>query len=503
MKSNIFLAGLAATILLVSGCSDSASTRIDEPEETILAQVGDKTISVNEFIRRAEYTMRPEYCMRDNYVHKKIVLNSLIAEKLFSLAGGPNPELADHEEFQAFLRGRKEQAMRRLLIHDETDEDLQVDTAAIRNAFQRAGRTYQVRYINIPENRYLESHAARVKSDGRLSGVYRELYGPGEIPEKKVTWQDASLQPLHEALYAQPVAKSDIIGPVRSVDGVVTFMKVTGWTDRKVISDTDIRDRWNTVRERLEGYEVAERFDAYVSEIMAGKRLEFNREIFFTLVELFAPVYLRDEEEKEAMANAVFWDKQAGEEIFDNVQESIDKYRDFPLLQIDGEIWTVHNFVEAQKSHPLVFRTKSLTRKNFAKQFKLAIVDLVRDQYLTEAAYRRGYDQINIVERDLAMWSDHMESLAHRNQYLRDTGFNKSFGKHYMQAIEEHLNPYVDELQDRYSKQIAINYEAFEKIQLSRIDMFATLENVPYPVAVPSFPVLTTDHRLDYGDIIN
>ena len=43
----------------------------EEQKEVILARVGDKTISLNEFIRRAEYTIRPPYCKGDNNIHKK------------------------------------------------------------------------------------------------------------------------------------------------------------------------------------------------------------------------------------------------------------------------------------------------------------------------------------------------------------------------------------------------------------------------------------------------
>jgi hypothetical protein len=32
--------------------------------------------------------------------------------------------------------------------------------------------------------------------------------------------------------------------------------------------------------------------------------------------------------------------------------------------------------------------------------------------------------------------------------------------------------------------------------------MFAISENVPYPVIVPDFPLLTTDHNIDYGKIL-
>ncbi len=493
---------IAIFLFLTLGCTDTVSHREAEPEETILARIGKRTISVNEFIRRAEYTMRPEYCMRDNYVHKKIVLNSLIAEKLFALEAGKNTALHANAEFQAFLRGRKEQAMRQYLQYVEAGKDVRVDTAEIRAVFKQAGRTYTVRYINIPEERYQPSLAREVRAAGDLTFLHRALYGGDDAPVKEVTWGDASAKSLHRALYGQPVRQGDVLGPLRSVDGIVTFLKVESWVDRKAISDMEIRERRDLVEERLHGYATAERFEEFVSEIMAGKRLEFNPETFYALTEIFAPLYIRDEEEKESMANAVFWKQNRDTEIFADVRESVDRYLDYPLLQVDGEIWTVADFQEAQKSHPLVFRSKQLNPQNFPVQLKLAIVDLVRDHYLTREAYRRGYHQVNIVQRDLAMWEDQMLALYHRNRYLKETGFSGSFGTQYMQAIEEYLNPYVDELQEKYGEQISINYDVFESIQLSRIDMFATLDNVPYPIAVPSFPVLTTDHRLDYGQSI-
>ena len=55
------------------------------PNNLVLAHVGDKTITIQDFIHRAEYSIRPAYCRQSNYVHKKIVLNSLIAEKLAAL----------------------------------------------------------------------------------------------------------------------------------------------------------------------------------------------------------------------------------------------------------------------------------------------------------------------------------------------------------------------------------------------------------------------------------
>ena len=52
------------------------------PEEVILARVGEKLITIQDFIRRSEYTIRPDYCKQDNYIHKKIVLNTSIMKHL-------------------------------------------------------------------------------------------------------------------------------------------------------------------------------------------------------------------------------------------------------------------------------------------------------------------------------------------------------------------------------------------------------------------------------------
>ena len=67
----------------LTNCLDKQKTTVDN--SLVLAKVGSKHITIQDFIRRAEYTIRPKYCRGANYIHKKIILNSLIAEKMLSL----------------------------------------------------------------------------------------------------------------------------------------------------------------------------------------------------------------------------------------------------------------------------------------------------------------------------------------------------------------------------------------------------------------------------------
>ena len=47
---------IGAVFMVLVSCGKQ---EIVEPKEQILVRIGDKTIAVNEFIRRAEYTVRP------------------------------------------------------------------------------------------------------------------------------------------------------------------------------------------------------------------------------------------------------------------------------------------------------------------------------------------------------------------------------------------------------------------------------------------------------------
>ena len=64
------------------------------------------------------------------------------------------------------------------------------------------------------------------------------------------------------------------------------------------------------------------------------------------------------------------------------------------------------------------------------------------------------------------------------------------------------FNDIVDSLQAEYSNKIKINMNVFEKIQLTSTDMVVAQRGLPYPIVVPSFPILTSDDRIDYGSTI-
>ncbi len=120
--------GILLMIILVS----CGKKEIPQPEEKILVKIGDKSISVDEFIRRAEYTVRPPYCRGNHNLDKKIVINSLVAEKLMAIEAGDTNAFIMNDNIQAYLRGRKEQIIRQLLYEKEGLEKVVLDTTQLK-----------------------------------------------------------------------------------------------------------------------------------------------------------------------------------------------------------------------------------------------------------------------------------------------------------------------------------------------------------------------------------
>lgn len=481
--------------LLIISCQ---KTKKQEPAEKILARIGDKTISVNEFIRRAEYTIRPVYCNNENYIHRKIILNSLIAEKLLAIEAGKENPLNNNRYFQDYLRGRKEQAMRQWLYYKDFYSKVKVEPKRVQERFALSGRTYDISYFSVSDKQLADKIAYDLQKSVDFNNIFNTISNDIELPHRKVQWSNVESTSVINALYSGDPDEGDVFGPLQD-NNTFTFIKINGWTERIQLSEKNLLQRKEDVRKQIQRQIAEKEYLQFAQEVMKGKKLQFYSNTFKSLVPLLAERYLKSPDEKKEAFNKRFW---GNEPIQQNIKENIatlEEIRPRPLFTVDDSIWTVRQFEMELIPHPLVFRKRNIQQSEFAEQLKLAIADLIRDKYITEKAYKKGYDSINVVERNLNMWQDNLTAIYYRNQWLKSKGKNEALSKSVLKVIENDLNPYIQSLQEKYSNQIEIDTDTFEKIKLSRIDSFMIQKDVPFPIMVPSFPILTTYSKLDYG----
>ncbi|KAA3660350.1 MAG: hypothetical protein DWQ10_06875 [Calditrichaeota bacterium] len=467
-----------------------------DQNEHLMVRIGDQEISIHEHIKRAEYTIRPPYCRSDNMTHRKIVLNSIIAEKLLALEAGDDNELMQLESFQNFIRGHKEQAMRQVLFQKVAYEKVELDTSEIKQVYKLAGRTYKVDFINVSDS----SLASRIRADVQAGkGTFREVaadyFGTDKIPTREVSWQSPENPEVHNALFSQPLKKGKLIGLVISSDGSALLMHVADWINRPVITDKDIQQRWSDVKEKLMDKHAQQLYSQYIGQVMKGKKVDFDRGTFIKLTEALAPFYLKQQEQKQQLLQ----DNLRNQDLTRDLEMgNISDIKEQPLLNIDGQVWTVGDFLQEVRLHPLVFQKRKYSEKEFPAQFHLAILNLIEDKYLTREAYKKGYDKSKPVVNNTNMWQDHFGAMYQRDAYLKSLGI-KLTGENYMQVIEEHLNPYIDSLQAKYGERIEVNTDAFDETKLTRVDLHVVLQGMPFPDVVPQFPLVTSDTKLDYG----
>ncbi|MBC8216278.1 MAG: hypothetical protein H8E64_07190 [Candidatus Marinimicrobia bacterium] len=493
MKFNVWILFIAFII----SCS---SPTIEN--NSILAKVGSRTITKQDFIRRAEYTLRPDYCRNSNYIHKKIILNSLIAEKLFALESEKsNSELFDNPNFKSFVQGRKEQAMRQIHYVEEFYNQTKPNSRALTAAYKMSGRTVDLTYLNMPDLNSTERLLEIITNGVSLDSAYSAIWRNEHPPQRQLNWFDRESQEIHKSVFRSEIKKGDIIGPMVTDEKTYLLIQINGWTDRPAMAESEKTQRMLDVRERLKENEAKKQYKSWVSTIMSGKQLELNPDVFPAYAERVKEYYLQSDSVKQSKFNVAIWDDPEFDFTSDLTEtkhpEKLDETN--ILFKIDGNTTTIKSFHNQLQSHPLVFRKKKMNRAAFPQQLRLAIADLVRDIEIKKYCYEKGYGTYPSVILNEQLWSDAYLARDYRHSIIESEKIKDSNPEYYASA----LNPIVDSLQAVYSKIIELNMNNFESIELTSVDMTVSQKGVPYPIMVPAFPIITTDNILNFGRRIN
>ncbi|MBN1542827.1 hypothetical protein JW992_11830 [candidate division KSB1 bacterium] len=482
-RSSGLIARVSVLVFAVCHFCLSSCGRQEPQEPKIVARIGSRVLTVDEFVRRAEYTVRPAYCRGDNTVHKKIVLNSLVAEKLLAWEAEDSSELNPDESLLLHLQARKEQAMRRI-YYQNLRSQITLTDPEIRNAYRFAGRTVELEAEAFPPDATDADQADRIDS-------VEQFDRDNEPLRRRIAWSDPVPQQVHAALFNDSLRVGQTIGPIVQVDGSALMMRVSGWSDEPALSESAVNERLQTVQKHLIDVHTTRLWAKEIWRLMRGKRLRLNPQGFDALVRLLQPLYFERDETDDLLqpADSALSMRQELGLVPDDQNEQ-------PLYEIDGVAVTLGEFQRLLRIHPLVFRNNKFPASRFPYELRTAIADLVRDIALTREAYQRDYDRDPEVVEETEMWRDALLAQRQIRFYLIK---HAADGWSEDDIVERILTPYVDALQKKYSDQIQIDVDAFDAIRLTRIDLVALERNAPFPLVVPDFPQVTTDPVLDYG----
>lgn len=459
----------------------------EKSDMEILARVDDKVITVEEFLNRAELTPRPAYCKTGSDKDKNIILNTLIVEKLLAREGLSQSALRDQKLFRAFIKGRKEQYMREELFRQMSVSEKDIDSLELRRAYERSAFVYEVNFI-IQNEEQAERLSSALKKQAPARGKVMERFYMDFKPGKhSVRYKDPEYPALHHALYDSIWKKGDIVGPVRMREGKYMTMEITRVLFEPPMSETERLDRKRRVLERLAESRTNANWNAYTADLMKGITVTFNPEVTVKVAGLWSRNF------KTSVM------KEKGGERTKNIGRfvrEIEALGQMPMMTVAGKVWKVADFSESLLSHPLVFRKGDLSPDEFLHQFKLAVIDLIRDDYITRDAYRKGLEKLVRVRQRTAMWEDAYLSLEYRSRLFREIKDKALDGGRDFHAGMDRI---IKKLLEKYRSRIEVNRDLLRGLSITNTDVITGQQFVPYTQIVPPFPILTREGSLLYG----
>jgi len=464
----------------------------------VIARIADRVITKSELLMRAEYTPRPAYCRDDNYIHKKIVLNSLIAEKLLALALETDPNFKVSDKFLDYLSGRKEQAMRQIHQYEFGIKNVSLSDATINKGIRDARREYKIHFFTIRDTSQVTHIDSLIRIGFSIDSIFVAMSSGAKPTERRISWFDDDHRVIRDAIFSDSPQKGAILPPIRLGNGEVLVVKILDWEDRYSLSKQANRLLFDDVVAKIETRLGNKLYDNHVANLMKGKSFNFEKETFQKLVEDLATIHRNKNSQKEAFLNQIVREIDQTHVTYTELEQDID-YIDNILFTFDQEIWTVGDFYKLLARHPLIFRDARLPMSEFANQVRVAIADILRDLTITQEAYALGFDDWKEVRSQVQMWSDSYLATIYKDGIRASMMADSSQGYSSLRFIEKHMNPLIDGLQISFSDQIQINFGILDSLKLTNIDMFVAQEGVAFPIVVPPFPQLTTDNKLDYG----
>lgn len=484
-----------STILLLLTIACSNTTKIEDPQETVLIRIGDRMITVQNFVNRMELTPRPFYCQGSSERDKAIALNSMIAEKMLAIEAGDECKPLKNELFFAYIKGRKEQLMRDKLYEIEAMNKVELDSISVNKGIKAAQMNYEVEFFMLPKETATKIQDVLAETLNTTSGIFEQLSEKHLPQSRRVKYLDNDVMPIQEALFNKPIPENEVVGPINIDDENYLFMRVKDFKYSPALSVTEHAKRAELVIEKMTFEQARANWDDYIYRVMDGKNIKFDRYTFETLLKMFSAKTMSDDPNPKL--------DDITEDMNDIIIKQDDMFEKFineSFFSIDGEVWTVGDFRRLVMSHPIVFRDDEINSpREFVKAFRTAILDVIQDHTINQEGYKRNIDKLPGIQRKTLIWQDFFAAKYQQEKYLGQIRKRSNFDPENLKGNNNtYIDTYIDSLQQQYQSKIEFNFEEYNKIQLINSQLIGIRPKVPYPDLVPPFPANAIDEDVEY-----
>ena len=140
--------------------------------------------------------------------------------------------------------------MRQIFFAEEFHSKTSVADDEIGPAYELAGRTVNIDFLNLPDLEMATRVRDLVLGGVPLDSVHKNLWS-GHPPSREITWFDREPEGVHQALFAKDIKKDQLLGPIKTDNNTYLIMSIKGWKDMVSITETEQKQLWDDVKERV------------------------------------------------------------------------------------------------------------------------------------------------------------------------------------------------------------------------------------------------------------
>lgn len=438
-------------------------------ETDYIAKVGNITISSTEFKYRYNFNPHLMHIQNEN-VAKRVVLSSLIAEKL--LANEAVYKYKIDQDIDQKIRQHLREIMIEQFRRDSIESTIQVSTEEMKNEYQKSLKEIDIRFIAFDSKPEADKVKKQISEGLTFEEAVRWFMDSkgwqGEaIPAKTVHWAKEEDEPGSHIFHLKEKEVSETI----KARGEYYLVKVIAVRQVSEPSYSDFNNRIPALRDRILRKKIKNRYAQFYKDNIKSETGSVNwRELHAILDILVGEMTFNQNREQNKLQKR----RPLSDQIYLTANQINSQQKNSTIIKFpDGSAWDAAEVFRRLKYGPYAFNYQNgrAFRRTFAQNIQL----MVEYEALYQLALKAGYENHPLVQDDFNMWAGYYKSNAYRHKMLKEieTDSSQIAQQGQLTSVQQnrlnYMDDYLSDLAGKY--RIRIDKNIYSTVTLNKTDM--------------------------------
>ncbi len=374
-----------------------------------LAKVGNKSITVRDFIERYELTIwRGKEKKTQVEKNKLEFLYSMIAEKLLALEA-LELGLDKNPEIQRAIRQTEHLLVLDELYKQEIKDKVKVTEEEILKALPKFNTEVEIKYIIAETKEKADSLWNLLKRGEDFDSLIVKLGQESNV--EKLRWGEIE-ESIEKVIYDY-LQVGEVYQPIE-VDSSWYIIKLVNKTSKLGLSPDQIESAKSQVKKIIQTRKEKKRFLEFVQEFGKGKILKVDAHLLKLLYKEINDIVERKKLVRRA-ENVSVYPLALLRDDFLTLKTRLANYLDHYFLKADSFNRTLDYVIDQLSFKGFVLRSE---RQSVGGVLNSLLKTIINEEFLAFEGYRRGLDKSPAVLKDMEMWKDAYLAYAVKKLFL-------------------------------------------------------------------------------------